>query len=181
MVHEDARVHSVGAVVNSDASRGSAATTCRSARPNAGEGIRIRISGGIGREIDGGKRDGGSERSETATWTSGGGTAHIGKRVGNARAGRAATVRMAGGRGENRERRERDNQTLTLSVLKAFAREAERIDALNRGHLAFLELEIVADSVEGVQSLLKSHSQFEARLRAQEVINICAPSLIHYF
>lgn len=40
---------------------------------------------------------------------------------------------------------------------------------MNRGHLTFLERDVVADSVEGAQSLMKAHAQFEARLSAQEV------------
>lgn len=52
---------------------------------------------------------------------------------------------------------------------QAFAKEADRIDSLNKGHLAFLDLGTKADSVEQVQNLLKGQAEFEARLSAQEV------------
>ncbi|KAI3422187.1 hypothetical protein GPALN_012720 [Globodera pallida] len=62
----------------------------------------------------------------------------------------------------------RERECKQLLELQAFLREAERIEALNRGHMAFLELEVAVSSVEGVQNLLKAHTQFEARLSAQE-------------
>ncbi|KAL3084188.1 hypothetical protein niasHT_039314 [Heterodera trifolii] len=62
----------------------------------------------------------------------------------------------------------RETECKQLLELQAFSREAERIEALNRGHMAFLELEVVLSSVEGVQNLLKAHEQFEARISAQE-------------
>jgi hypothetical protein len=52
---------------------------------------------------------------------------------------------------------------------QAFSREADRIDSLSRGQLAFLELPTATDSVEKVQNLLKGQTEFEARISAQEV------------
>ncbi|MFH4975130.1 hypothetical protein AB6A40_001839 [Gnathostoma spinigerum] len=52
--------------------------------------------------------------------------------------------------------------------LQLFNTEAERIDAATKGHEDFLKLSNLGDSVESVENLLKRHSDFEAKLKAQE-------------
>uniref|UniRef100_A0A0N5AM27 Spectrin beta chain n=1 Tax=Syphacia muris TaxID=451379 RepID=A0A0N5AM27_9BILA len=52
--------------------------------------------------------------------------------------------------------------------LQLFNTEAERIDAATKGHEAFLEITNLGDSVESVENLLKRHSDFEAKLKAQD-------------
>jgi len=55
-----------------------------------------------------------------------------------------------------------------LFDLQTFNREADRIDALTKGHEAFLEIGNLGNSVEGVENLLKAHTDFESKLTAQE-------------
>ena len=55
-----------------------------------------------------------------------------------------------------------------LFDLQTFNREADRIDALTKGHEAFLDIGNLGNSVEGVENLLKSHADFESKLSAQE-------------
>uniref|UniRef100_A0A915MDZ1 Calponin-homology (CH) domain-containing protein n=1 Tax=Meloidogyne javanica TaxID=6303 RepID=A0A915MDZ1_MELJA len=63
----------------------------------------------------------------------------------------------------------REDDCRRLLELQAFTREADRINSLNRGQLAFLDLSSSqADSVEKVQNLLKGQAEFEAKLSAQE-------------
>uniref|UniRef100_A0A915LTC5 SH3 domain-containing protein n=1 Tax=Meloidogyne javanica TaxID=6303 RepID=A0A915LTC5_MELJA len=63
----------------------------------------------------------------------------------------------------------REEDCRRLLELQAFTREADRINSLNRGQLAFLDLSLSqADSVEKVQNLLKGQAEFEAKLSAQE-------------
>ncbi|CAJ0961940.1 unnamed protein product, partial [Mesorhabditis belari] len=51
--------------------------------------------------------------------------------------------------------------------LQLFNREAERIDAVTKGHEAFLDFKDLGDSVESVENLLKRHRDLEAKLDAQ--------------
>uniref|UniRef100_A0A915PUP8 Spectrin beta chain n=1 Tax=Setaria digitata TaxID=48799 RepID=A0A915PUP8_9BILA len=64
-----------------------------------------------------------------------------------------------------KEKERRLKELLNLQLLNT---EAERIDAATKGHEAFLELSNLGDSVETAENLLKRHSDFEAKLRAQE-------------
>uniref|UniRef100_A0A7E4UVW3 Spectrin beta chain n=1 Tax=Panagrellus redivivus TaxID=6233 RepID=A0A7E4UVW3_PANRE len=70
-----------------------------------------------------------------------------------------------------------------LFDLQTFNREADRIDALTKGHEAFLDIGDLGKSVEGVENLLKAHTNFESKLNAQEdrvrVFSDTADKLIH--
>ncbi|VDM97600.1 unnamed protein product [Thelazia callipaeda] len=64
-----------------------------------------------------------------------------------------------------KKKERRLKELLDLQLLNT---EAERIDAATKGHEAFLELSNLGDSVEIAENLLKRHTDFEAKLRAQE-------------
>ncbi|VDK61916.1 unnamed protein product [Onchocerca ochengi] len=64
--------------------------------------------------------------------------------------------------------KEKERWLKELLNLQLLNTEAERIDAATKGHEAFLELSSLGDSVETAENLLKRHSDFEAKLRAQE-------------
>ncbi|EJD74610.1 beta chain spectrin [Loa loa] len=64
--------------------------------------------------------------------------------------------------------KEKERWLKELLNLQLLNTEAERIDAATKGHEAFLELSNLGDSVETAENLLKRHSDFEAKLRAQE-------------
>jgi spectrin beta len=55
-----------------------------------------------------------------------------------------------------------------LFDLQTFNREADRIDALTKGHEAYLDIGNLGNSVEQVENLLKGHADFESKLSAQE-------------
>uniref|UniRef100_A0A0N4ZQ51 Spectrin beta chain n=1 Tax=Parastrongyloides trichosuri TaxID=131310 RepID=A0A0N4ZQ51_PARTI len=55
-----------------------------------------------------------------------------------------------------------------LMDFRLFMLEADRIDAVTKGHEAFLNIKDLGDSVEAVESLIKRHKDFESKLFAQE-------------
>ncbi|KAI1720497.1 spectrin repeat domain-containing protein [Ditylenchus destructor] len=63
---------------------------------------------------------------------------------------------------------DKDRQYRQLLQLQVFGREADRIDALTKGHEAFLDINGLGNSVEGVENLVKQHIDFESKLVAQE-------------
>uniref|UniRef100_A0A0K0EWJ5 Karst (inferred by orthology to a D. melanogaster protein) n=1 Tax=Strongyloides venezuelensis TaxID=75913 RepID=A0A0K0EWJ5_STRVS len=55
-----------------------------------------------------------------------------------------------------------------LMDFRLFMLEADRIDAVTKGHEAFLNIKDLGDSVEAVENLIKRHKDFESKLFAQE-------------
>uniref|UniRef100_A0A915EMN4 Spectrin beta chain n=1 Tax=Ditylenchus dipsaci TaxID=166011 RepID=A0A915EMN4_9BILA len=64
--------------------------------------------------------------------------------------------------------KDKDHQYRQLLELQVFSREGDRIEALTKAHEAFLEISNLGDTVEGVENLLKTHTDFESKLVAQE-------------